>query len=50
MLHEIVAIKEQQRLWLRDYRRRYPHTTDATYRAAIEREVEACAFAHAATS
>src|SRR4029079_4587621 len=28
MLHEIVSVKEQQRLWLREYRRRYPHTTN----------------------
>ncbi len=32
MLHEIVAIKEQQRLWLRDYRRRYPHSRFARRR------------------
>jgi hypothetical protein len=41
-LHELVSIKEQMRLWLRDYRRRHPHVTDATYREAIERELEAC--------
>jgi hypothetical protein len=42
MLHEIVSVKEQQRLWLRDYRRRYPHTTNSAYHAAIERELAAC--------
>src|SRR5215212_5749791 len=42
MLHEIVSVKEQQRLWLRDYRRRYPHATSPDYRAAIERELAAC--------
>src|SRR5262249_7895337 len=29
-------------LWLRDYRRRYPHATSPAYRAAIERELAAC--------
>ncbi len=42
MLQEIVRIKEQQRLWLRDYRRRFPHTVDPTYRASIERHIAAC--------
>lgn len=42
MLHEIVSVKEQQRLWLRDYRRRFPHTTDAGYRASIERALAEC--------
>src|SRR6476619_5822924 len=42
MLHEIVSVKEQQRLWLRDYRRRYPHTTSPAYRTAVERELAAC--------
>ena len=28
MLHEIVSVKEQQRLWLRDYRRRYENKQD----------------------
>lgn len=42
MLHEIISIKEQQRLWLRDYRRRYPHTTNVAYREAIERALHAC--------
>ncbi len=41
-LHEIIGVKEQQRLWLREYRRRYPHKIDADYRAAIERELAAC--------
>jgi hypothetical protein len=41
-LHEIVGLKEQQRLWLRDYRRRYPHTTNPAYRAAIEAELANC--------
>jgi hypothetical protein len=42
MLHEIITVKEGMRLWLRDYRRRNPHTIDAAYRAAVEREIEAC--------
>jgi hypothetical protein len=41
-LHEIVSVKEQQRLWLRDYRRRYQHATSPTYRAAIEEALAAC--------
>jgi hypothetical protein len=43
MLQEIVRIKEQQRLWLRDYRRRYPHTVNAAYRGAIEAAIADCA-------
>lgn len=42
VLHEIVGTREQQRLWLREYRRRYPHTTSAAYRAAIEEALAAC--------
>jgi len=36
VIHEICTIKEQHRLWLRDYRRRNPHTIDAAYKASIE--------------
>ncbi|HEU5099825.1 MAG TPA: hypothetical protein VFU22_12430 [Roseiflexaceae bacterium] len=46
MLHEIVSVKEQQRLWLRDYRRRYPHAANLDYRAAIERELATCGLLH----
>ncbi len=42
VLHEIISVKEQQRLWLRDYRRRYPHTIDPAYRAAIARDLAGC--------
>jgi hypothetical protein len=42
LLSEIVAIKEQHRLWWRDYRRRNPHATEAAYRAQVERELSAC--------
>ncbi len=41
-LHEIVGIKEQWRLWLRAYRRRHPHTTNAAYKNAIEAAIAAC--------
>lgn len=41
MLHEICTIKEQQRLWYHDYRRRHPHVTDANYAAAISEAIEA---------
>jgi hypothetical protein len=41
-LHEIIAVKEQQRLWLRDYRRRYPHATSLAYRVAIEHALANC--------
>jgi hypothetical protein len=41
-LHEIVGVKEQQRLWLREHRRRYPHSTSAPYRAAIEEALAGC--------
>lgn len=42
MLHEIVGIKEQQRLWFRDYRRRRPHTTDRAYADAVGQALAAC--------
>src|SRR5688500_16297199 len=42
MLHEIVGVKEQQRLWLRDYRRRFPHATAPEYREAIARALADC--------
>jgi|GEM_PF-548304 len=42
-LHDIVGIKEQQRLWLRSFRRRYPHATNPAYVAAIDAELSACA-------
>ncbi len=42
VLHEINQIKSQQWLWYRDYRRKNPHTTDATYLAAVRAEIEAC--------
>lgn len=41
-LHEILTIKEQQRLWFRDYRRRHPHAIQRDYREAVERELAAC--------
>lgn len=46
LLHEINQIKSQQWLWYRDWRRRYPHTTRADYRAAVERELAACGHLH----
>ena len=42
MLHEIIGIKEQQRLWYRDYRRRRPHVTDRAYADAVGRALAAC--------
>jgi hypothetical protein len=42
MLSEIVALKEQHRLWWRDYRRRHPGATAPGYRAAVESELAAC--------
>lgn len=48
MLQEIVRVKEAQRLWLRDYRRRYPHTTDAAYKAAVEAALTECGDLHEA--
>jgi len=42
VLHDIVGLKEQHRLWLRSFRRRFPHTTDAKYRAAVKSELDAC--------
>jgi len=42
LLQEIVRVKEQQRLWLRGYRRRLPHTVDAAYAAAVEQALADC--------
>jgi hypothetical protein len=42
VLHEINQIKSQQWLWYRDYRRKFPHQTDAAYRARVEAEITAC--------
>jgi hypothetical protein len=42
-LHEVIGFHEQMRLWLREYRRRFPHTIDAAYKAAIEAELRNCA-------
>lgn len=44
MLSEIVTLKEGLRLWLREYRRRYPHTIDHDYRKAIEAALRDCDF------
>ena len=41
-LHEIIGFHEQMRLWLRDYRRRNPHTIDAKYQAKIEEQLQLC--------
>jgi hypothetical protein len=40
LLHEINTIKEQHYFWYRDYRRRYPHTTDAAYQEALQRSLQ----------
>jgi hypothetical protein len=50
LLHEINQIKSQEFLWYRDYRRRHPHTTNATYRAAVERFIVECGGFHTALS
>jgi hypothetical protein len=42
LLHEINQIKSQQWLWYRDYRRRYPHTTNAAYLEKIEIALSEC--------
>jgi hypothetical protein len=42
MLHDICMRKEQQWLWMRDYRRRNPHVVDAAYQQAIEEAWTAC--------
>ncbi|BCM88958.1 hypothetical protein IAD21_00800 [Abditibacteriota bacterium] len=41
-LHDVLGYKNGMRLWIRDYRRRVPHTTDATYKAAIEAQIQNC--------
>jgi len=46
MLHEINTIKSQHYFWYRDFRRRNPHGTDATYAVALAGAVaEVNAFA-----
>lgn len=42
LLHEINQIKSQEWLWYRDYRRRFPHRTDAAYRARVTGLLAAC--------
>jgi hypothetical protein len=42
LLHEIVGVKEQQRLWLRGYRRRFPHAPSAEYRETVARAIADC--------
>lgn len=42
LLHEINQIKSQQWLWYRDYRRRFPHKTDAAYRARVTALLAEC--------
>lgn len=39
LLHEINTIKEQHYLWYREYRRRFPHATDAGFLRALEEEI-----------
>lgn len=41
-LHEVIGFHEQMRLWLRDYRRRHPHTIDAEYSATIAAQLQLC--------
>jgi hypothetical protein len=42
MLSEVVRIKEQMRLWLRDRRRRIPHRTDPTYKSRVLQLLAEC--------
>ncbi len=42
LLHEINQIKSQQWLWYRDYRRRYPHTTDIAYLERVRAALADC--------
>ncbi|HEX8550046.1 MAG TPA: hypothetical protein VF681_00685 [Abditibacteriaceae bacterium] len=41
-LHEVIGFHEQMRLWLRDYRRRNPHTINEAYKNAIDAELANC--------
>jgi len=41
VISENVRVKEQFRLWLREYRRRNPHATDSQYRSEIEQALNA---------
>ncbi|MDX2226641.1 MAG: hypothetical protein SFY92_06105 [Verrucomicrobiae bacterium] len=42
MLHEICTIKEQHRLWYREYRRRHPHVTESAYRDRVQAALGDC--------
>jgi len=42
VISEIVRTKEQMRLWLRDYRRRHPHSASSAYRAALQERASEC--------
>ncbi|HWD40339.1 MAG TPA: hypothetical protein VG944_15935, partial [Fimbriimonas sp.] len=44
LVQDLVRAKEQQRLWLRDYRRRRPHSTNASYREKIEEALKQSGF------
>ncbi|MDK3157928.1 hypothetical protein QPK87_15295 [Kamptonema cortianum] len=46
VIHEICTIKEQQRLWLRELRRRRPHVIDPAYKVAIEAALAECQQLH----
>ncbi|MEM1208953.1 MAG: hypothetical protein AAGI54_06755 [Planctomycetota bacterium] len=42
VLMEVAHAKENMRLWLRDYRRRHPHTIDNGYLATIQNAIQQC--------
>jgi len=42
LLHEITGTKEQEWLWYREWRRNHPHTTDASYKARVQKALDDC--------
>ncbi|MEX0774628.1 MAG: hypothetical protein WD042_02815 [Phycisphaeraceae bacterium] len=44
LLNEVITIKEGMRLWLRDYRRRFPHTIEKSYAERIECAAADCGW------
>jgi len=42
LINEVMTIREGYRLWLREYRRKRPHTTDAAYEQRVCAALAAC--------
>ena len=47
-LRQVLGFKNGMRLWLADFRRAHPHTTDDAYKRAVEAALEECGGLHQA--